>query len=115
MTLPVCNPLFSSRYGINDHHPDGQLWRQRHLADPAAVRTSISCVCPGGALDKARNPCRQVCTQEDFLCDECRTWCWAVGSDATREPVMVCLSFVQLYGPAAPAPKLDRMRLGGSL
>jgi hypothetical protein len=87
-------PLFTTRYGINDRNPDAELWQRRHLAAAEDERTALHCICPGGATDKARNPCRQRCTQEDMLCDECRRWCYAVDLADSRHP------FVELYGAA---------------
>lgn len=85
-------PLFSARYGINERDPAAEPWQQqRHLAGPVQ-RSQFSCVCPGGGMEKGRNPCRLRCTQEDMLCDECRAWCYAVGYEHRRHP------FVQIYG-----------------
>lgn len=84
-------PLFSSRYGINSRDPEAEVWQQRHLAS-AAERTRFSCICPGGAMEKGRNPCQLRCTQEDLLCDECRAWCYAVDEEHRRYP------FVQVHG-----------------
>lgn len=33
----------------------------------------LICVCPGYLEDDENEPCDEVATQEDFLCDFCRT------------------------------------------
>lgn len=70
------HPL-SERYGISTRVRG--LWQTRHMTgllyDDEPTATDHRCVCPG---HRGLARCRQRCTQEDSLCDECREWCWGL-------------------------------------
>lgn len=72
--LDEWQPL-SNRYG---HHDEAdRAWAARHapLSTHEPTPGPRRCDCPGS---NGYPQCRQTCTQEDLLCDECRQWCYAM-------------------------------------
>jgi len=72
---------FSVRYGRSKPEDatwaDKRPWGTRHaLLGGLWADEKVRCDCPGSP--HGGSPCRQACTQEDLLCDECRQWCYAV-------------------------------------
>jgi hypothetical protein len=89
-------PLFTSRYGISQHlREDKEHFAVRHggthlvpfQSDHCEREYKVRCRCSGSTPNgRPRPTCCARATGEDFRCDECREWCYAVDEAHNKHP-----------------------------
>lgn len=89
--------LLTSRYGISkSQRPDLEHFAARHQVnhqmegDGCEAAERFRCRCSGNLSNRGVVPrCCGRMTGEDFRCDECREWCYAVDEDHNKYPFML--------------------------